>query len=179
MPVGWDFEMLMHRATTLVSSSIGSMSHNWAVSFREIASKADLRDYWIRISSSGDFLTTVPSYTHIKEPLRRLCHRLMVFSIAERGEAPKKDICMSLYCTSGSALRINNREPSDIDCGEMGPERPQVGVADEAAQIDPNGPEGAVVHQEGVQADSAPANLAQIHLVAASAPPASYRGCKD
>ncbi|GJY45923.1 hypothetical protein Tco_0434986 [Tanacetum coccineum] len=41
-------------------------------SSRVIASKADLRDYWTGIYSLGDFLTTVPSYTAIKDPLRRL-----------------------------------------------------------------------------------------------------------
>nr|GEY55765.1 hypothetical protein [Tanacetum cinerariifolium] len=49
-----------------------------------------MRDYWIKISSAGDFLSTVPSYTLIKEPLRRLCHRLIAFSIIRRGHAPEK-----------------------------------------------------------------------------------------
>ncbi|GJY97961.1 retrovirus-related pol polyprotein from transposon TNT 1-94 [Tanacetum coccineum] len=59
-------------------------------SSRVIASKADLRDYWTGIYSLGDFLTTVPSYTAIKDPLRRLCHTLITFSIAGRGQALKK-----------------------------------------------------------------------------------------
>ncbi|GJX83174.1 hypothetical protein Tco_0332655 [Tanacetum coccineum] len=42
------------------------------------------------ISSSGDFLTTVSSYTAIKEPLRRLCHYLIAFTIAGKGQAPEK-----------------------------------------------------------------------------------------
>ncbi|GJV35348.1 reverse transcriptase domain-containing protein [Tanacetum coccineum] len=53
-------------------------------SSRVISSKANLRDYWTGISSAGDFLTTVPSYTTIKEPLRRLCHRLITFTITGR-----------------------------------------------------------------------------------------------
>nr|GEY89546.1 hypothetical protein [Tanacetum cinerariifolium] len=32
----------------------------------------------------------VPSYTLIKEPLRRLCHCLIAFTIVRRGQAPKK-----------------------------------------------------------------------------------------
>ncbi|GKD39754.1 hypothetical protein Tco_1259961, partial [Tanacetum coccineum] len=39
----------------------------WVDSLREIASKADLQDYWTGISSAGDFLSTVPSYTFIRE----------------------------------------------------------------------------------------------------------------
>ncbi|GKD43766.1 hypothetical protein Tco_1268411 [Tanacetum coccineum] len=60
-----------------------------AKSLRDIASKADLWDYWTRISSSGDFLTTVPSYTLMRDPLRRLCHRLIKFSIVGRGQTPE------------------------------------------------------------------------------------------
>ncbi|GKC24011.1 hypothetical protein Tco_1026161 [Tanacetum coccineum] len=49
------------------------------------------------ISSFGDFLTTVPSYTQIKEPLRRMCHRLIAFTIAGRGQAPEKVTTTDLY----------------------------------------------------------------------------------
>ncbi|GKF40728.1 hypothetical protein Tco_0124070 [Tanacetum coccineum] len=69
----------------------------WADSSREMASKADLRDYWIGISSAGDFLTTFPAYTDIRDPLRRLCHRLIAFSIAGRGRAPKKVTTTDLF----------------------------------------------------------------------------------
>ncbi|GKF13142.1 hypothetical protein Tco_0051068 [Tanacetum coccineum] len=62
-----------------------------------IASKADLRGYWDEISSSRDFLTTVPSYTHIGYPLRRLCHSLIAFTIARRGQAPEKETTIDLY----------------------------------------------------------------------------------
>nr|GEV31228.1 putative reverse transcriptase domain-containing protein [Tanacetum cinerariifolium] len=68
-----------------------------ADSSRVIASKADLRDYWIGISSSGDFLTRVPSYTAIREPLKRLCHRLIAVTITRRGWAPKKVTTTDLY----------------------------------------------------------------------------------
>nr|GEV31229.1 putative reverse transcriptase domain-containing protein [Tanacetum cinerariifolium] len=68
-----------------------------ADSSRVIASKADLRDYWIEISSSGDFLTRVPSYTAIREPLKRLCHRLIAVTITGRGWAPKKVTTTDLY----------------------------------------------------------------------------------
>ncbi|GKF67776.1 hypothetical protein Tco_0197455, partial [Tanacetum coccineum] len=38
-----------------------------------------------------------PSYTTIKEPLRRLCHRLIAFTIAGRGQAPEKVTTIDLY----------------------------------------------------------------------------------
>ncbi|GKC84571.1 hypothetical protein Tco_1140288 [Tanacetum coccineum] len=49
----------------------------WVESSIEITSKADLSDYWTRISSAGDFLRIALSYTLIREPLRRLCHRIV------------------------------------------------------------------------------------------------------
>ncbi|GKA15825.1 hypothetical protein Tco_0695572 [Tanacetum coccineum] len=69
----------------------------WDESLRDIASKGDLRDYWTKISSSGDFLTSVPSYTQIREPLRRLCHRLIALSIAGRGQAPEKVTSTNMF----------------------------------------------------------------------------------
>ncbi|GKF47658.1 hypothetical protein Tco_0137460 [Tanacetum coccineum] len=41
----------------------------------------DLVNYWARIASDGDFLGPPPSYTLIREPLRRLCHHLIAFTI--------------------------------------------------------------------------------------------------
>ncbi|GJS03406.1 hypothetical protein Tco_0319914 [Tanacetum coccineum] len=66
-------------------------------SFREIADKGDLSDYWARISSDGDFLRVVPSYTSIRDPLRRLCDRLIAVSISGRGQAPKKVTATDLF----------------------------------------------------------------------------------
>ncbi|GJZ13638.1 hypothetical protein Tco_0548868 [Tanacetum coccineum] len=43
-----------------------------------------------RISLSGNFLGLAPSYTLIMEPLRRLCHRLIAFTISGKGQAPEK-----------------------------------------------------------------------------------------
>nr|GEU75858.1 copia protein [Tanacetum cinerariifolium] len=43
------------------------------------------------ISSAGDFLGTAPSYTFIRDPMTRLCHRLIACSIAGRSHAPEKD----------------------------------------------------------------------------------------
>ncbi|GKC89204.1 hypothetical protein Tco_1149853 [Tanacetum coccineum] len=49
------------------------------------------------ISSAGDFLTIVPSYTTIREPLRRLYHHLIAFAISGRGQAPEKVTTTDLY----------------------------------------------------------------------------------
>ncbi|GKC67196.1 hypothetical protein Tco_1099794 [Tanacetum coccineum] len=69
----------------------------WDKSSRVIASKGDLRGYWDEISSSRDFLTTVPSYIKIRDPLRRLCHRLIAHTIVGREQAPKKVTRTDLY----------------------------------------------------------------------------------
>ncbi|GJX70830.1 hypothetical protein Tco_0308001, partial [Tanacetum coccineum] len=62
----------------------------WAGSAKQIPDKGDLRDYWMGISSAGDFLGTASSYTVIRDPILRLCHRLIACSIAGRSQAPKK-----------------------------------------------------------------------------------------
>nr|GEV81645.1 hypothetical protein [Tanacetum cinerariifolium] len=61
----------------------------WAESVRQIFDKRDLSGYWRGISSEGDFLGVAPSYTLIRNPLLRLCHRLIVSSIAGRSHAPE------------------------------------------------------------------------------------------
>ncbi|GKC33695.1 hypothetical protein Tco_1046079 [Tanacetum coccineum] len=64
----------------------------WAESARQIPDKGDLSAYWIGISSARDFLGTASSYTSIKDPMLRLCHRLIACSIAGRSQAPKKGL---------------------------------------------------------------------------------------
>nr|GEV83336.1 hypothetical protein [Tanacetum cinerariifolium] len=49
------------------------------------------------ISSKGDFLGSAPSYIAIKDPMLRLCHRLIVCSVAGRSHAPKKVIATNLF----------------------------------------------------------------------------------
>ncbi|GKF15492.1 hypothetical protein Tco_0056954, partial [Tanacetum coccineum] len=56
----------------------------WGESVRQIPDKGDLSTYWIEISLAGDFLGTTPSYTLIKDPMLRLCDRLIACSIAGR-----------------------------------------------------------------------------------------------
>ncbi|GKE62785.1 hypothetical protein Tco_1513152 [Tanacetum coccineum] len=73
----------------------------WAESARQIPDKGDLRDYWIGISSAGDFLGTTPSYTSIRDPILRLCHRLIACSIAGRSKAPEKVTVTDLFYLRG------------------------------------------------------------------------------
>ncbi|GJY25289.1 hypothetical protein Tco_0400015 [Tanacetum coccineum] len=72
-----------------------------ADSARQIPDKGDLRDYWIGISSAGDFLGIVPSYTAIRDTILRLCHRLIAFSIAGRSQAPEEVTATDLFYLRG------------------------------------------------------------------------------
>nr|GEY89933.1 hypothetical protein [Tanacetum cinerariifolium] len=69
----------------------------WLGSVRAILDKEDLKDYWTQISSDRDFLSTAPSYNFIRDPMRRLCHRLISFSIFGRGQAPEKVTATDLF----------------------------------------------------------------------------------
>ncbi|GJU74887.1 hypothetical protein Tco_1266292 [Tanacetum coccineum] len=73
----------------------------WAGSARQVPEKEDMRDYWIEISSARDFLGTAPSYTLIRDPILRLCHRLIACSIAGRSQAPKKVTVTDLFYLRG------------------------------------------------------------------------------
>ncbi|GJR08780.1 hypothetical protein Tco_0791432 [Tanacetum coccineum] len=51
----------------------------------------------VEISSGRDFLRGAPSYTNIRDPVRRLCHRLISYNISGRGQAPKKVTATDLF----------------------------------------------------------------------------------
>ncbi|GKC70601.1 hypothetical protein Tco_1116484, partial [Tanacetum coccineum] len=57
----------------------------------------DLRDYWIEISSGRDFLGPTPSYVLIRDPVRRLYHTMIAYSISGRGQAPEKVTGVDLF----------------------------------------------------------------------------------
>ncbi|GKA59946.1 hypothetical protein Tco_0759259 [Tanacetum coccineum] len=63
---------------------LGGARRRLSWSARQIPDKGDLRDYWIRISLAGDFLSTALSYTYIKDPILRLCHRYLRLFAAGR-----------------------------------------------------------------------------------------------
>ncbi|GJW89693.1 hypothetical protein Tco_0167246 [Tanacetum coccineum] len=73
----------------------------WAGSARQIPDKGDLRDYWMGISSAGDFLGTSPSYTAIRDLILRLCHRLIAYSIVRRSQAPENVTVTNLFYLRG------------------------------------------------------------------------------
>ncbi|GJW90839.1 hypothetical protein Tco_0168392 [Tanacetum coccineum] len=149
----------------------------WAESARQIPDKVDLRDYWIGISSAGDFLGTSPSYTSIRDLILRLCHRLIACSIAGRNQAPEKVTVTDLFYLRGMDVGLVNilyllvrylrlfalgmKQGVMISGGQfawvtLGPERqPDAaagahGAAEDAPAID-----------EGVQADPAPIHAPQ------------------
>ncbi|GKD50535.1 hypothetical protein Tco_1279511 [Tanacetum coccineum] len=72
-----------------------------AESARQIPDKGDLRDYWIEISFARDFLGTTPSYTAVRDPILRLCHRLIACRIAGRSQAPEKVTVTDLFYLRG------------------------------------------------------------------------------
>ncbi|GJV25910.1 hypothetical protein Tco_1378605 [Tanacetum coccineum] len=62
----------LHTAEEMTDDGFGEY---WLGSERMIHDKGDLSDYWVEISSGKDFLRGAPSYTYIRDPMRRLCHR--------------------------------------------------------------------------------------------------------
>nr|GEV04757.1 hypothetical protein [Tanacetum cinerariifolium] len=54
----------------------------WLGSERVIPDKGGLSDYWVKISSGNKFLRGTPSYTHIRDPIQRMCHKLISYSIS-------------------------------------------------------------------------------------------------
>ncbi|GKA78048.1 hypothetical protein Tco_0784585, partial [Tanacetum coccineum] len=73
----------------------------WSESERMIPGKGGLRDYWRDISTDGDFLERPPSYTLIRDPMLRLCHRMMAHSIAGRSQALEKVTVTDLFYLRG------------------------------------------------------------------------------
>ncbi|GJU99888.1 hypothetical protein Tco_1329159 [Tanacetum coccineum] len=72
-----------------------------ALQFQLDPQQGDLRDYWIGISSTRDFLGTTPFYTSIRDPILKLCHRLISYSIAKKSQALKKLTVTNLFYLRG------------------------------------------------------------------------------
>ncbi|GKB29128.1 hypothetical protein Tco_0868529, partial [Tanacetum coccineum] len=127
-----DIEMGLDVADTLCFQLRGDGSD------RLIPDKRDLRDYWIEISSDIDFLGPAPSYVLIRDPVRRLCHMMIAYSISGRRQAPEKGrktgarlsgghfimhLAMHFGLVSDEGLRglqVVTREPSLIDLHKLG-----------------------------------------------------------
>ncbi|GJZ91294.1 hypothetical protein Tco_0663221 [Tanacetum coccineum] len=78
-----------------------NFARHWSESERMILGKGDLHDYWRGISIDGDLLGPPPSYTLIRDPVLRLCHRMMAYSIAGRSQAPEKVTVTDLFNLRG------------------------------------------------------------------------------
>nr|GEU36428.1 hypothetical protein [Tanacetum cinerariifolium] len=78
----------LHSEDEMAKAGFGAY---WFSSERVIPDKRDIRDYWIEISFGMDFLGLAPSYVHIKDPVRRLCHRTIPCSISGRGQGTEKE----------------------------------------------------------------------------------------
>nr|GEW78846.1 MAK10-like protein [Tanacetum cinerariifolium] len=74
-----------------------SFESYWLGSERAIPDKRGLREYWTEISSDRDFLGPAPSYTFIRDPVRRLWNMLISYSISGRGRAPEKVTAIDLF----------------------------------------------------------------------------------
>ncbi|GJR55940.1 hypothetical protein Tco_1406461 [Tanacetum coccineum] len=73
MAEGLTARMLMeHRDESGEEMQTAEFGVYWAGSARQIPGKGGLRDYWMGISSTGDFLGTIPSYTAIRDPILRM-----------------------------------------------------------------------------------------------------------
>ncbi|GJX28561.1 hypothetical protein Tco_0236640 [Tanacetum coccineum] len=84
----------LHTEQEMAEAGFGAY---WDGSDRLIPDKGDLRDYWIEISSDRDFLGPAPSYVLIQDPVRRLCHMLIAYSIFGRRQAPEKVTGVDLF----------------------------------------------------------------------------------
>ncbi|GJW74286.1 hypothetical protein Tco_0133656 [Tanacetum coccineum] len=94
-------EMGLDAAEEMAEDRFGAY---WLGSERVIPDKGDLSDYWVEISSGRDFLRGAPSYTYIRDPVQRLCHRLISYIISGKGQAPKKHSTCSGNLRGGRAM---------------------------------------------------------------------------
>ncbi|GJV56218.1 hypothetical protein Tco_1457223 [Tanacetum coccineum] len=62
----------------------------------------------MEISSDRDFLGPAPSYVFIRDPVRRLCHRMIAYSISGRGQAPEKVTGVDLFYLHSMDRRTTN-----------------------------------------------------------------------
>ncbi|GKD71243.1 hypothetical protein Tco_1325333 [Tanacetum coccineum] len=96
----------LHTATEMAEVGFGAY---WLGSERVIPDKGDLRDYWIEILFDRDFLGPPPSYVYIRDPMRRLCHRMIAYSISGKGHAPENVTEIDLFY-----LRSMDREMANV-----------------------------------------------------------------
>ncbi|GJW82091.1 hypothetical protein Tco_0146066 [Tanacetum coccineum] len=84
----------LHSEEEMAKSGFGAY---WSGSERVTPNKGDPMDYWIDISFDRDFLGPAPSYVHIRDPVRRLRHRMIACSIFGRGQGAGKVTGVDLF----------------------------------------------------------------------------------
>ncbi|GKE24525.1 hypothetical protein Tco_1436037, partial [Tanacetum coccineum] len=95
----------LHTAKEMAEDGFGAY---WLGSERVIPDMGDLRGYWIEISSDREFLRPSPSYTYIKDPVRRLCHRLISYIISKRGQILEKVTATNIFYLRSMDQRAAN-----------------------------------------------------------------------
>ncbi|GKE53838.1 hypothetical protein Tco_1488994, partial [Tanacetum coccineum] len=90
--------MGLHTAEEMESVGFGAY---WAESAIQTLDKGDMSDYWRDISFEGDFLGTALSYTVIRDPMLRLCQRLITCSIVGWSQALDKVTVTDLFYLRG------------------------------------------------------------------------------
>nr|GEZ93555.1 hypothetical protein [Tanacetum cinerariifolium] len=79
----------------------GGLSDLMAEGFREVVLDLDTVRALQFHELGGGFFGYTPSYTLIRDPILRLCHRLIACSIARRSQAPKKVTAFDVFYLRG------------------------------------------------------------------------------
>nr|GEX73492.1 hypothetical protein [Tanacetum cinerariifolium] len=100
---------LAMRLRMVYTGKDGQQDHTWSrrwhrlgmehtrLRVRGLSQKGDLRDYWTEISFDQYFLRSAPSYVLIRDPVRRLCYRMIVCTIYGRGQGSDKVTGVDLF----------------------------------------------------------------------------------
>ncbi|GKE73201.1 hypothetical protein Tco_1535242 [Tanacetum coccineum] len=127
-----------------------------------------VRAYWSgseRVIPDRDFLGPAPSYVFIRDPMRRLCYKMIACSISGRGQAPEKGRKSRARLSGGHFIRrlaayfrlVSDQGLRGLSVvATSGPERQQV-----VAAGTPRAAEDAPAADEGAQADPAPVQAPQ------------------
>ncbi|GKF34757.1 hypothetical protein Tco_0107957, partial [Tanacetum coccineum] len=75
---------------------------------RGVRRRMSWRVFILGISSTRDFLSIALSYTLIRDPMLRLCHRLIVCIFAGRSQAPEKVTMTDLFYLRGMDVGLVN-----------------------------------------------------------------------
>ncbi|GJR84766.1 hypothetical protein Tco_0155551 [Tanacetum coccineum] len=125
----------------------------------------------MEISSDREFLGPAPSYVYIRDPVRRLCHKMIACSISSRGQGAEKVTGVDLFYLRTMDRRTANvlyllahtfrlvsdqglRGLSVVAWVPPGPERQQAAVASAPGAVEdtPIADEGAQAVPKPVQA---------------------------